>query len=258
MNARLRVATVSSLLLLIAVPTVGQTTSAPAARTEGRCPLANRTTAGAPYSALLENTVSRTLADGTHIESKQQSVQTYRDSQGRLKTEMKQHFFGPTGAQEEFLVHIIITDPVDCVTYNLDLSTHVAWRITFAPNGITPAGATNEQSNAVKQRPHGTPEELRHETSTERLGTDTIEGLAVEGTRITTIYPMGSLGNDRPFVVTHEVWRMLQEPKLVVLSKTSDPRSGETTERLSNIRLGEPSPTVFQVPSDYRIQDPPK
>ena len=257
MNARLRAATVSSLLLLIAIPTVGQTTSAPAARTEGRCPLANRTTAGAPYSALLENTVSRTLADGTHIESKQQSVQTYRDSQGRLRTEMKQHFFGPTGAQEEFLVHIIITDPVDCVTYNLDVSTHVAWRITFAPNGITPAGATNEQSNAVKQPAHGTPEELRHETSTERLGTDTIEGLAVEGKRITTTYPVGSLGNDRPFVVTLEIWTS-KEPKLIVLSRKSDPRSGETTERLSNIRLGEPSPTAFQVASDYRIQDPPK
>jgi hypothetical protein len=99
---------------------------------------------------------------------------------------------------------------------------------------------------------------LRHETSTERLGTDTIEGLAVEGERITTTYPVGSLGNDRPFAVTHEIWRMSLKPKLVVLSKTSDPRSGETTERLTNFHFGEPSPTVFQVPSDYRIQDPPK
>jgi hypothetical protein len=167
---------------------------------------------------------------------------------------MRQHFFGPTGEQVEFVRNIIIIDPVACVEYNLIVSEHLALRHIYALNEMTPA----EQSNAVKQPAHGTPDELRHETSTERLGTDTIEGLAVEGTRITTTYPVGSLGNDRPFVVTHEVWKMSLEPKLVVLSKTSDPRSGETTERVTNFQFGEPSPTVFQVPSDYRIQDPPK
>jgi len=259
MNARLRVPTVSSLLLLIAIPTVGQTTSAPAARTEGSCPLANRISAGTPYSALREWTLLQTLADGTYIESKQQTIQVYRDSHGRLREEMKQHFFGPTGAQEEFLRNILITDPVDCVVYNLDVKAHVALRGTLAPNGITPAGATMDQSNAVKQpAPPAIPEELRPKTSTERLGTDTIEGFLVEGKRTSTTYPVGSQGNDRPFVVTHEVWRMSVEPKLVILSKTSDPRSGEKTERLTNIQIGEPSPTLFQVPSDYQIQDPPK
>ena len=253
MNARLRVATVSSLLLLIAIPTVGQTTSETVARTGGGCPLANRTTVGAPYSALQNNTVSQTLADGTHIESKQQTYQFYRDSQGRQRTVMKHHYFDPTGAQVEFVRNIVIIDPVACVEYNLLVPEHLALRHIYAPNEMT----TADQSNAVKQPARGTPAELRHETSTERLGTDTIEGLAVEGKRITTTYPMGSLGNDRPFVVTLEIWTS-KEPKLTVLSKKSDPRSGETTERLSNIRLGEPSPTVFQVPSDYRIQDPPK
>jgi hypothetical protein len=253
MNARLRVATVSSLLLLIAIPTAGQTTSAPVARTAGGCRLASRTTAGAPYSALQENTQSQTLADGTHIESRQQTYQFYRDSQGRQRTEFKQHYFDPTGAQVEFLVSIFITDPVDCVTYSLDASTHVALRHTYPPNEMTPA----ELSNAVKQLTHATPNELRHETSTERLGTDTIEGLLVEGKRETTTYPVGSQGNDRPIVVTLEIWTS-KAPQLRVLSKKSDPRSGETTERLTNIQLGEPSPTLFQVPADYQIQDPPK
>ena len=126
MTARLRVATVSSLLLLIAIPTVGQSTSAPAARTEGDCPLAKSNPAGVPYSALVEITLLQTLADGTHIESKQQSTQVYHDSHGRLRQEFKQPFFGPTGKKEEFLRYIMITDPVACVTYNLDVSAHVA------------------------------------------------------------------------------------------------------------------------------------
>ena len=259
MSAKLRVATVSSLLLLIAIPTVGQTTSAPAARTEGGCPLARHNPAGAPYSALMEITLLQTLADGTHIESKQQITQVYHDSHGRSRMEDKQPFFGPTGEQEEFLRYIWITDPVDCVTYSLDVSAHVARRHIYAPNEMTPAGPTMEQSKAVKQpAPPVIPEELRPKTSTERLGTDTIEGLAVEGKRVTTSYPAGSQGNDRAIVVTGESWRMSLEPKLVVLSKTSDPRSGETTERLTNFQLGEPSPDLFQVPSDYQIQDPPK
>jgi hypothetical protein len=259
MSAKLRVATVSSLLLLIAAPTVGQTTSAPTARTEGRCPLADRSPAGVPYSALVEITLLQTLADGTHIEGRQQSTQVYHDSHGRLRQEFSQPFFGPTGEQEEFLRYIWITDPVDCVTYSLDVSAHVARRHIYAPNEMTPAGPTMEQSKAVKQpAPPVIPEELRPKTSTERLGTDTIEGLAVEGKRVTTSYPAGSQGNDRAIVVTGESWRMSLEPKLVVLSKTSDPRSGETTERLTNFQLGEPSPDLFQVPSDYQIQDPPK
>jgi hypothetical protein len=259
MTARLRVATVSSLLLLIAIPTVGQSTSAPAARTEGDCPLAKSNPAGVPYSALVEITLLQTLADGTHIESKQQSTQVYHDSHGRLRQEFKQPFFGPTGVQEEFLRYIMITDPVDCVTYNLDVSAHVARRHIYAPAEMNPAGPTTEPSNVAKQpAPPTTSEELRPKTSTERLGTDMIEGLAVEGKRFTTTYPAGSQGNDRAIVVTSESWRMSLEPKLVVLSKTSDPRAGETTDRLTNFQLGEPSPDLFQVPSDYQIQDPPK
>src|SRR5580658_8412674 len=133
MNARLRVATVSSLLLLTAIAIVGQTTSETVARTGGGCPLANRTTVGAPYSALQNNTVSQTLTDGTHIESKQQTYQFYRDSQGRQRTEMKQHYFDPTGAQVEFVRNIVIIDPVACVEYNLLVSEHLALRHIYAP-----------------------------------------------------------------------------------------------------------------------------
>jgi hypothetical protein len=41
---------------------------------------------------------------------------------------------------------------------------------------------------------------------------------------------------------------------VVVMSRRSDPRFGETTYRLQNIARGEPSPELFQVPSDYTIE----
>jgi hypothetical protein len=41
------------------------------------------------------------------------------------------------------------------------------------------------------------------------------------------------------------------------MSKTSDPRMGETTYRLTNILRAEPDPTLFEVPPEYTIQDKP-
>jgi len=252
MNVCSKAATFPSLFVLLAIPTFGQTTSASVARTEGGCPLTNRTLASAPYSALQEVTRLQTLADGTHIERKLQSAQIYRDSQGRHREEFKQ-VQGPAGVQEEVLFSIRIVDPVECVEYNLEVSKHIARRRTFSPNGNT--ARTAEQSNvATEPARRPIPEELRPKTSTEPLGTDTIEGLPVEGKRTSTTFPVGSEGNDRPFVVTRETWTSI-EPKLLILSKISDPRSGETTQRLTNIQHGEPSPTLFHVPADYQIQD---
>ena len=41
---------------------------------------------------------------------------------------------------------------------------------------------------------------------------------------------------------------------LDLMSKTTDPRSGETVYSLKNVKLAEPAATLFQVPSDYAIQ----
>jgi hypothetical protein len=43
------------------------------------------------------------------------------------------------------------------------------------------------------------------------------------------------------------------ELQTVIMSKHSDPRMGETLYRLTNIKLGDPHPSLFQIPSDYTI-----
>jgi hypothetical protein len=68
-------------------------------------------------------------------------------------------------------------------------------------------------------------------------------------------YPIGSIGNDMPITTTAETW-MSPELKMVVLSKTSDPRAGDSTMRLTNISLAEPDASLFQVPPDYEIVEP--
>jgi hypothetical protein len=42
------------------------------------------------------------------------------------------------------------------------------------------------------------------------------------------------------------------------MSKTNDPRMGETTYRLTNIQRSEPAASLFQVPNDYTIKDQPE
>jgi hypothetical protein len=95
---------------------------------------------------------------------------------------------------------------------------------------------------------------VRPETTTEKLDPQTIEGVQAEGTRHTTIWPEGSKGNDRPFTIVNESWRSpeLQVPMLI---KNNDPRSGEHTEKLTNLSRAEPDPSLFQPPADYTIVD---
>ena len=43
--------------------------------------------------------------------------------------------------------------------------------------------------------------------------------------------------------------------KTVVLSKRNDPRTGEQTFKLTNIRLGDPDASLFTVPSDFKVNE---
>lgn len=92
------------------------------------------------------------------------------------------------------------------------------------------------------------------EVNRESLGTQMIEGVMAEGTRVTYTIPAGKIGNDRPIVTVSERWYS-PELQTVVMSKNSDPRSGETTYRLTNINRSEPDPSLFQIPGDYTIKE---
>jgi hypothetical protein len=95
----------------------------------------------------------------------------------------------------------------------------------------------------------------RPEMQSEDLGTQMIEGVTARGTRTTQTWPVDSVGNDRPIVSVHETWFSQQLGGIVVLSKNTDPRYGETTTALKNVNLAEPDPSLFQPPPGYQIED---
>jgi hypothetical protein len=86
----------------------------------------------------------------------------------------------------------------------------------------------------------------------ESLGTQTVEGLLVKGTRSTSTIPEGAIGNDRAIETISERW-FSDDLQTVVMTKRSDPRSGTQTFRLVNVLRAEPSPSLFQLPSDYTL-----
>ena len=89
-----------------------------------------------------------------------------------------------------------------------------------------------------------------------RIARDSVHGrVAVEGTRTTVTIPAGEIGNELPINIVSERW-FSPDLKVLVMSRQSDPRFGETTYRLTNITRAEPSPHLFEIPADFTIVDP--
>jgi hypothetical protein len=207
----------------------------------------------APYSAVQESSSVQTLADGTHITRKPTSEKIYRDAEGRSRTE-RVFCQGPGGVEATV---IEIRDPVAGYSYILDEQNQIAHRFTLqAPHRMEPPVHTANLANAQPVLSSEAPQQqpARPTVTTESLGTQTMEGVLVEGSRTTRTIPEGLEGNDRPITVVSEVWRS-PELKVAVVIKSNDPRNGEMTTRLTNIELSNPILSLFQPPSDYKIVD---
>ena len=89
----------------------------------------------------------------------------------------------------------------------------------------------------------------------ESLGKQPIEGVESEGTRNTVEIPAGEIGNERAIEIVFERWYSA-ELQVVVMTKHSDPRFGETTYRLTNISRTEPARELFEVPADFAMEEP--
>jgi len=215
---------------------------------------------GAPYSGEIVTETVQTLADGTHITHTWTPTKVYRDSFGRTREE-RSPFQGPADMAPnatERPILIEITDPVGQVKYTLDVLGKVAHRqMLLAPvAGTTAASRAQAFVSQVKQTEAATPaaESNAPQTVHEKLENQIIEGVLAEGTRTTITWPEGSVGNDRPITSVHENWRS-PELKVPVLNKSMSPRSGDRTEKLTNISRSEPDQSLFQPPPDYTIVD---
>lgn len=245
---------------------------------------------GEPYQAKAVTEIRQTLANGTHI-AQTITATVARDREGRtLRSQKLQEngsFFSifrdhgdPVSASAESEAPTLTTifDPVarEHIDYTSDVKIARILPIEISPG----AGGKNAQTFAVSGRAAGAitafaPPGVRplvvpggepgpgamvmrfagdqQKMKTESLGTRTIEGIDTIGTRKIWTIPAGSIGNDRALVTTEETWYS-PKLKLVLLSRRDDPRFGDTTYSLKNIRQTESDKSLFQIPAGYNAE----
>src|ERR1700733_10741788 len=200
----------------------------------------NKVVQGAPYSAQAVTQFTQTLANGDHIQ-RNTTASIARDSQGRTRVDRSLAAVGALSATAGGHDRaIMIHDPVAGMSYALDPASRTARSMSI------PAARTGS-ANA-----HGRPERSQASAKTEDLGTQVMQGVSAQGKRVTRAIPAGKEGNEKEIDIVSETWYS-PDLQVVVMSKTSDPRFGETVYQLNAITRTEPDPSLFVVPSDYAM-----
>jgi len=230
--------------------------------------------AGAPYSAEVVTQRLQLLADGNRIEQTT-TGSVARDGQGRVRRD--ETLPALPGGNGEGPHLVMIDDPVGQVHWTLDAQTKTATKMPMPPmppgkpgamfsmavptqgvamakaDAVTmTAGAPMLQSFSTTMRVDGMDSGAKTD-----LGTQTVEGVPARGARVTRTIEAGQMGNALPIVITTETWYS-PDLKVLVSSKSSDPRIGDTIYKLTNIQRAEPDPGLFQVPADYTVHDQPE
>ena len=231
----------------------------------------DRLVKGAPYSAQANTETTQVLSDGNRIVNSSTAA-VYRDGEGRTRREQTLRAIGAFSASGETHKTISINDPVAGVSYVLEPNSRTArkiqglrveaaagagFKVSSGGDGNvifnrTPNGEVQIKRSTVEAKVRE--DKLRNEFHNEDLGTQAIEGVNAVGTRTTITIPAGQIGNERAIEIVDERW-FSPELKTVVMTRHSDPRSGEVVYRLTNIIRAEPDHSLFEVPSDYTLRD---
>ena len=225
---------------------------------------------GAPYTATITNEAVQVLADGNRI-VQSSSGTVARDSQGRTRQDVPLPLIGVMAAANA--PHLVfINDPVGQKSYTLNVTEKTAQSVAMPTAGagtdalllkmkLDAEAKARHSPEMTAQRPMTAIDKIKAETlgeatevNTEDLGSQVMEGVLVTGTRTTKTIAAGHIGNEKPISIVTEVWTS-PELKTVVMSKRSDPRTGEQTFRLTNIVRAEPDPSLFSVPADFKVID---
>jgi hypothetical protein len=245
---------------------------------------------GAPYSAEAVTESIQVLADGNRIVQRNVAAVS-RDSEGRTRRDQTMKWRGGDGQSEERKTSFI-NDPVSGTSYTLHHNEKTAFKTWARKIQVGPADEEKAEALArdaeVKAKieargsehmkmkpphPQGPPGAIgfggdiriamggpgfafsgKMDAKKESLGTQTIEGVQAEGIRVTMTIPAGEIGNEQPINIVSERWHS-PELQVVVMTRHSDPRAGETTYRLTNINRSEPARSLFEVPSDYTLRE---
>lgn len=196
--------------------------------------------AGAPFKAQVVTAWKRRLEDGTETTIYNRRT-IARDSQGRVFQERR--FFAPDGNTRATMVsEMDYLDPTmkeRTVCTTRDRRCMVYHR-SFIPSEETPElPATQTFPNGVK-------------VTRENLGSNTIDGVQVTGTREISTSPR--FGDQEPTI--KEIWYS-QRLGVNLVVKRFEPRGGAEDFTVEQIDQTEPSAALFQPPRGYQMVDVP-
>jgi hypothetical protein len=175
-----------------------------------------------PYR--LKLTLTNTPVDGNKVPQTHVSeANVSRDSAGRVRTED----FYDNGAPWS----VTIRDPVKNTFTQMMIVPKKVW-ILSTPPVVPPPVKT---------------------WVVERLPARVIEGIPAEGFRFTRTVPASDDGNRAADTLIEEDW-ISNDFAVVLERKIKSERTGTRTETVSQFKQAEPDPSLFTIPSEYKLQ----
>ena len=253
-----------------------------------RVPLETRTVKNAPYSAEVVSDHMQQLADGNRI-VEHSSGRVYRDNEGRVRREEDRPSGNPSVSIVDPVSGVSYSlDPERRIAWKTSTETGVAImnKLNAAKTEAAKAEVAKLEAE-LKRRAEQDPDliEMRKKLEAARrtgetmaveagagivtmrrypgggeqhkdevLPPKTMEGVRVEGHRMTKTIAAGAIGNEWPITIVSEEWTS-PDLQVLVLTDRKDPRAGDSSYKLQRIVRGEPSATLFQVPSDYEVRE---
>ena len=252
-----------------------------------------RITTGRPYTAEATTEFVQMLGDGNKI-TRKAVVRIYRDGEGRTRREelgtdgavrvisiydpvaQTSYVLDPaTRTARKSAIRVVLPDVTlsdedkrkieTKMRTEVEARGRVEGRVALVAPGepLTPAVAEEMRKRMVETvvsapgagrgvvQPAARGADAKNEES---LGQKMFDGVVADGKRVTTVLPAGSIGNQQPITVLSEQW-FAPDLEILVMTRHSDPRTGETSYALSNITRGEPAAGLFDVPADYTVQE---
>src|ERR1044071_7510745 len=192
----------------------------------------------------------------------------YRDSQGRTRRDLTSDNAN-AAATDSRPRNSVINDPVASSRYLLDHRYSTVRKLPLLTDNDTESQPTVVQPKIRGTAPGfvslGTPSSQVTKTALpgerrtspriekEQLGQREIGGVIAEGTRYVRTTAIGASDNEKPIQITTEEWFSVDLQAIVAIT-ISDPRYGRSEYRLVNIVRGEPSPTLFAIPQNYKLK----
>jgi hypothetical protein len=198
---------------------------------------------GAPFFGTVEILSKEPLPNGS-VYTRRTVNHIARNSSGVIYNELRK-LMPPEFQGEPRLNRSHIYDPQTRLSTFLTPETHIAQQVVLAAPLSAPANSTPDTtvspSNAQNLR-------------TQDLGTETVAGLLLRGTRKLRTVPAALSGTGHEITITDDYWYS-DDLKVYLVLQHSDPRTGVQFVGIIKVERQEPDPSTFQIPPAYKIVD---